>query len=138
MRAGADSRRKGCVDSSTGLAFRSGAAERYRAWLAQDFGVAALIGLPSGVLSVTNLPALVLILESKRPSATFVAHLEADWQEQLSADGTAMRPCRCISAPLMRMIRECRESLSDRVARAWEELESNCVGRPSTGDYVGR
>ncbi len=74
-----------------GWTFRSGAAERYRAWLAQNFRVAALIGLPSGVLSVTNLPALVLILESKRPSATFVAHLEADWQEQLSADGTAMR-----------------------------------------------
>lgn len=74
-----------------GWTFRGGVAERYRAWLSQHSRVAALVGLPAGALTTVHIPVLVLVLESTQPSATFVAQLEADWQDQLSADGTVMR-----------------------------------------------
>jgi hypothetical protein len=34
---------------------------------------------------------LILVLENREPSKTFVGELEADWQEQLSVDGMTMR-----------------------------------------------
>ena len=77
-----------------GWTFRSGVAQRYRAWLGRHSRVAALVGLPAGALTMVHIPVLVLVLENKGPSTTFVAELEADWQEQLSADGTTMRALR--------------------------------------------
>jgi type I restriction-modification system DNA methylase subunit len=76
---------------SRGWTFRSGKAQRYRAWLGSQCRIAALVGLPTGALDMVNLPVLILVLEKKSPTTTFVAELEADWQEQLSENGQAMR-----------------------------------------------
>jgi type I restriction-modification system DNA methylase subunit len=74
-----------------GWTFRSGAAQRYRAWLSGHSRVAALVGLPAGSLTHVRTPTLILVLENREPSKTFVGELEADWQEQLSVDGMTMR-----------------------------------------------
>ena len=64
--------------------------ESYRQYLAHEFRVAALIGLPSGALEGTNIRAVLLVVDRAEPGETFVAQLGEDWVAQLSDTGAAM------------------------------------------------
>ncbi|TCI97398.1 N-6 DNA methylase [Aeromicrobium sp. IC_218] len=64
--------------------------EFYRRFLARDFRVGALIGLPAGAVEGTNLRAVLLVVDRAESGETFVAQLGDDWSAQLSATGAAM------------------------------------------------
>ncbi|MGY1679885.1 HsdM family class I SAM-dependent methyltransferase [Geodermatophilus sp. SYSU D01176] len=78
---------------SRGWTFRGGEAARYRAYLAQNWRVAALIGLPSGAFSGTAIPSVVLVVDRAAPGETFVAQLEANWAAELDEDSDVLRAC---------------------------------------------
>lgn len=65
--------------------FRSGDAAALREWLSENYRVTALIGLPS-VLPGTQVAPLITVVDAAAPSATVVADLSTDWQEQLAPD----------------------------------------------------
>jgi len=64
--------------------------EPYRRFLANEFRVGALIGLPSGALTNTGLRAVLLVVDRAPAGETFVAQLGEDWRSQLSETGAVM------------------------------------------------
>lgn len=72
-----------------GITFKQ-ALEPYRRFLASEFRVGALIGLPAGALEGTNIRAVLLVIDRTEPGETFVAQLGEDWTSQLSETGAAM------------------------------------------------
>ena len=73
--------------------FGSGDAKRFRAYLAQEWRVGALIGLPSGAYNGSPIPSVILVVDREPPSETFVAQLEADWAVELAPGGDVLRHC---------------------------------------------
>lgn len=73
--------------------FRSGRTARYRAYLAEQWRVAALIGLPPGAYAGTSVPSTILVVDRTEPSPTFVASLEANWAGELAPGGTVLTEC---------------------------------------------
>jgi hypothetical protein len=87
---------------SRGWTFRGGDAARYRAYLAANWRVAALIGLPTGVYAGTNIPSTILVVDRGHPGDTFVANLEANWAEELAPGGTVLSEClKHLDAPYL-------------------------------------
>ncbi|GIJ12190.1 class I SAM-dependent DNA methyltransferase [Micromonospora andamanensis] len=64
--------------------------ESYRRYLASEYRVGALIGLPAGALEGTTIRAVLLVIDRAEPGETFVAQLGEDWAAQLSETGAAM------------------------------------------------
>ncbi|MET9966040.1 N-6 DNA methylase [Streptomyces sp. NPDC006356] len=62
----------------------------YRTFLAHEFRVAALIGLPRGALSGTGVRSVLMVIDRAEPSQTFVAQLGEDWETQLEPEGAAL------------------------------------------------
>ena len=73
------------------LLFAEGDAAGVRENLASTMRVVAIIELPAGVFSTTQIPCGILVLEKSTPTETLVARLSNDWQEQLSATGEFLR-----------------------------------------------
>lgn len=65
-------------------------AERYRAYLAEQHRVAALVGLPGGAVPGTGVRSVLLVIERREPGETFVAQLGEDWAAQLASGGAAL------------------------------------------------
>lgn len=65
-------------------------SESYRWFLADNFRVAAVIGLPPGAIPDTAISSVLLIIEHSRPTTTFIAQLGEDWQSQLDVEGAAL------------------------------------------------
>ena len=87
---------------SRGWTFRGGDAARYRAYLAANWRVAALIGLPAGAYAGTSVPSTILVVDRAEPGDTFVANLEANWAEELAPGGTVLTDClKHLEAPRM-------------------------------------
>ncbi|WP_441958714.1 N-6 DNA methylase [Mycolicibacterium houstonense] len=76
-----------------GFTFKA-ALERYRQYLASEFRVAALIGLPSGAVPGTGISSVLLVVDRADPGQTFVAQLGEDWETQLSREGAALEAAR--------------------------------------------
>lgn len=73
-----------------GFTFRGGADQRYRDYLASNVRVAALIGCPAGSAFGTSIPTVLLVIDKRSPSETFVAQLGEDWEVQLAPEGPAL------------------------------------------------
>ncbi|MFC5999840.1 class I SAM-dependent DNA methyltransferase [Quadrisphaera sp. GCM10027208] len=74
----------------SGFTFRH-SSESYRQFLASEFRVAALIGLPAGTSPGTNIRTVLLVVDRDEPGETFVAQLGDDWRTQLTGEGTVVR-----------------------------------------------
>ncbi|MGW9027306.1 N-6 DNA methylase [Streptomyces sp. NPDC055722] len=61
----------------------------YRAYLANEFRIAALIGLPGGAMSGTA-RSVLMVIDKVEPTETFVAQLGGDWETQLEPEGAAL------------------------------------------------
>lgn len=66
----------------------------YRRYLANNFRIAALIGLPSNAFYGTAIPSVILVVDATAPTPTFIAQLGSDWGEQLSPSGSALKAAR--------------------------------------------
>lgn len=64
--------------------------EAFRHYLANEFRVAAIIGLPSGAMADTHIRSVLLVIDRTEPGDTFIAQLSEDWEAQLAEDGAAM------------------------------------------------
>lgn len=73
-----------------GITFQS-QAESFRAYLASNYRVAALIGCPSGSALGTQIKTVLMIVDKAQPGPTFVAQLADDWGMQLAPSGPTMR-----------------------------------------------
>lgn len=75
----------------TSVTFRAN-LESYRRFLAQEFRVGALIGLPSGAVEGAGaaVRSVLLVIDRDEPGEAFVAQLGEDWQAQLSESGGAL------------------------------------------------
>lgn len=62
----------------------------YRTFLANEFHVAALIGLPRGAMAGTGATSVLMTIDKKDPAQTFVAQLGEDWENQLEPEGAAL------------------------------------------------
>ncbi|MBM7276135.1 N-6 DNA methylase [Gordonia rubripertincta] len=65
--------------------------ESYRQFLASNYRVAAVIGLPSGAMISTSIRSILLVIDNADPGDTFVAQLGEDWIAQLGSEGAALR-----------------------------------------------
>jgi hypothetical protein len=74
----------------TGFTFKRGPYEHYRRYLANEFRVAALVGLPPGAVEGAQVRSVLLVIDKSAPGETFVAHLGEDWRTQLGMDGAAI------------------------------------------------
>ena len=70
------------------------ALERYRQYLANEFRVAVVIGLPSGALPGTSIRSVLLVIDRARAGQTFIAQLGEDWEAQIGAEGPALLAAR--------------------------------------------
>ena len=66
----------------------------YREWLNRNVRVAALIGLPEGLFTDSRIDSVMVVIERKPPTPTFVAQLGADWSIQLGENGPALNAYR--------------------------------------------
>ncbi len=73
-----------------GFTFRS-ATERFRNYLANEYRIGALIGLPPGCIPGTGIASVILVLDRAPAGETFVAQLGNDWMAQLSVNGAALQ-----------------------------------------------
>lgn len=78
---------------SRGWTFRSGDAARYRAYMAGNWRVGALIGLPAGAYAGASIPSMILVVDKAAPGPTFVANLETNWAEELGEGGVVLTEC---------------------------------------------
>lgn len=62
----------------------------YRTFLANEFHVAALIGLPRGAMAGAAGTSVLMAIDKKEPAETFVAQLGDDWENQLEPEGAAL------------------------------------------------
>lgn len=74
---------------SVGFTFKQ-TLERYRRYLADDFRVAALIGLPGGALPGTMIRSVLLVIDRAAAGETFIAQLGEDWEAQLASGGAVI------------------------------------------------
>lgn len=77
----------------TGFTFRR-TSEAYRRFLASEFRVGALIGLPVTAIEGTSIRSVILAIDRADPGTTFVAQLGDDWLTQLSEGGAALSAAR--------------------------------------------
>ena len=77
----------------TGFTFKQN-LERYRQYLASQFRVAVLIGLPSGAIPGTTIRSVLLVIERAEPGETFIAQLGEDWDAQIGVEGAALLAAR--------------------------------------------
>lgn len=77
----------------TGFTFKY-ALERYRQYVASEFRVAVLIGLPSGALPGTTIRSVLLVIDRAEPGETFIAQLGEDWEAQIGVEGAALLAAR--------------------------------------------
>ena len=66
------------------------ANERFRKYLAHEYRVAALLGLPAGAVPGTGVRSVLMVIDRTEPGETFVAQLGEDWEAQLSPGGAAL------------------------------------------------
>lgn len=64
--------------------------EGFRQYIASNYRVGALIGLPSGAIPGTVIPSVLLVIDRSDPGETFVAQLGEDWEAQLATGGAAL------------------------------------------------
>jgi len=69
--------------TTRGWTFRSGTSAEMRSWLADNYRVSGLVGLPP-VSSLTGLPLLLVVIDALPPAQTVVADLADDWKEQIT------------------------------------------------------
>jgi hypothetical protein len=70
--------------TSRGWTFRSSSSAALRSWLANNYRVTALVGLPA-VSPITQIPLMLVVIDNTPPTTTVVADLSDDWFEQLAA-----------------------------------------------------
>ncbi|GAA1393172.1 hypothetical protein GCM10009662_01080 [Catellatospora coxensis] len=66
--------------------------ESYRLYLASEYRVGALIGVPAGALAGTTFRAVLLVIDRAEPAETFVAQLGEDWATAPSATTSTKKP----------------------------------------------
>lgn len=71
---------------AAGVTFKQ-SAEGYRRFLANNYRVGALVGLPSGAYFQAGIRTVLLVIDRAAPGETFVAQLGDDWRTQLAAQG---------------------------------------------------
>ncbi|MBB5868580.1 SAM-dependent methyltransferase [Allocatelliglobosispora scoriae] len=71
------------------VAFRAN-AEPYRRYIATNFRVAAILGLPVGAVPGASVRTVLLVIDVSQAGDTFVAQLGEDWETQLAPDGAAL------------------------------------------------
>ncbi|WAL71588.1 N-6 DNA methylase [Kitasatospora sp. YST-16] len=64
--------------------------EPYRRFLASRFRVAAILGLPPGVVAGTAIRSILIVIDKAEPGDTFIAQLGEDWESQLAPGGAAL------------------------------------------------
>lgn len=69
--------------TSRGWTFRSGTSAHLREWLAENYRVTGLVGLPA-LSPLTGIPLLLLVIDALPPAQTVVADLAGDWKEHLA------------------------------------------------------
>lgn len=74
---------------AAGVTFKH-SAEGYRRYLANNFRIGALIGLPSGAYFQAGIRTVLLVIDRAAPGETFVAQLGDDWRTQLAPGGGAL------------------------------------------------
>lgn len=74
---------------SADITFKA-SAEAYRQFLANEFRIGALVGLPAGAIAYAGFRTVLLVIDREKPGTTFVAQLGEDWQTQFSAGGAAL------------------------------------------------
>ncbi|MBT2380826.1 SAM-dependent DNA methyltransferase [Streptomyces sp. ISL-111] len=62
----------------------------YRMFLAENFHVAALIGLPAGAIAGTGVRSVLVVIDRTEPAETLVTHLGEDWETQLGPEGPGL------------------------------------------------
>ena len=72
-----------------GVTFRS-TGEDYRHFLASNFRIDAIIGLPQGAVPGISIRSVLMVIDRAAPNDTFVAQLGEDWEAQLAPGGPAM------------------------------------------------
>lgn len=77
------------VQVAPGVAFRQ-TATAYRSYLASQFRIAAVIGLPSGAVPGAAIGSLILVIDRADPTDTFIAQLGDDWRDQIAPGGAAL------------------------------------------------
>lgn len=77
----------------TGFTFKQ-ALERYRQYLADEFRVAVLIGLPAGAIPGTTMRSVLLVIDRAEPGESFLAQLGEDWEAQIGVGGAALLAAR--------------------------------------------
>jgi len=78
---------------SAAITFKS-SLEHYRRFIADEFRVGAVIGLPHGTLFQTGIRSVILVIDRSPAGVTFVAQLGDDWQTQLSLGGAVLNAAR--------------------------------------------
>lgn len=71
---------------SAGITFKQ-SAEGYRHFLANNFRIGSLVGLPSGIWAQTAIRTVLLVVDRAAPRETLVAQLGDDWRTQLVPGG---------------------------------------------------
>jgi len=85
----------------TSFTFRA-SGEHYRRFLAENFRVAALIGLQEALRPATSVATVLMVIDKAEPGETFVAQLAGDWEPQLAPGGAALEAALVhIEAPAM-------------------------------------
>jgi SAM-dependent methyltransferase len=69
-------------------------ASQFRGLLRRTVRVSALIGLPGGLFPGSSIDSVIVVIERKPPTRTFVAQLGGDWATQLSDGGAALSAYR--------------------------------------------
>ena len=59
-------------------------------FLAENFHVAALIGLPAGAITGTGVRSVLVVIDRTEPAETLVTHLGEDWETQLGPEGPGL------------------------------------------------
>lgn len=77
------------VQMSASLTFQR-SAERYRDFIAHNFRVAAILGLPGGSVISARVPSVLLVIERGTPGPSFVGQVGLDWETQLAPGGAAL------------------------------------------------
>lgn len=72
-----------------GVTFRT-TGERYRRYLASQFRIAAILGLPLGAITGTSIRSVLIVIDDAPSTDTFIAQLGDDWESQLAPGGAAL------------------------------------------------
>jgi type I restriction-modification system DNA methylase subunit len=72
-----------------GITFRA-TGERYRHFLATQFRVGAILGLPSGAVTGTGIRSILMVIDNAAPTDTFVAQLGEDLESQVAPGGAVL------------------------------------------------